>query len=976
MKTTAHPVRATYALTCRLLLCMITGLLPPALRAQTTLSTTAAFTNSETAATVTFNFENTNAYPVVITGIDGVLGAYGTQTVQLWYKTSAVSGAPGAIATGNGWTLSSSAAVNGTGNTTSTVTQPFFQGISLVVPANTTYGLAIAGYSGTAGSQRVGVLSGPAGFSAGGCTISTGPAAGYAATAIPPAAPTTSSRGWIGRITFMPATACTGAPAAAVISGPAAVCQGKPFSMSATGFTTAVGVTNQWQFYNPGMGMWMIIFGQTGATCTMPGIIAATQYRMISTCTASGLQTISNVLTVPIGSGLPGGTYTIDKNAPVSATNFVSFTDVTAALSCGISGPVVFDVAPGSGPYTEKITFNNVPGISATNTIRINGNGNTVQYMNSANDRQLLTLSNMSYLSIDSLTFKTLSPTYGWGALLTGNCASDSITRCFFDLASMQGGFFDDNAHGIVFSGALNATASTGVSAKNCYLGYNHIKGTNQAGGTFYGIFLAGSPQDSNNVVAYNEVENFSYCGIFGYPTYNLKILYNDIHRKNKVSPSMFYGISTPQLGSSGFLRIKVEISGNRVHDAASVSDPNATFYGISFGTRYSQDNTDIYDTVLVTNNVIYNVGQSGGPVYGLDFGNSSRANTYVYHNTVNVNLTSTGNGPVYGMYSNHNVTSYNPYDTTYVRNNLVSITGGSTGTKYGFYYMNVMNSGQDMVLQRNNIYVNSSQPGAQYYCANSGTNYPTIADFQAANPYMEAGSLSVDPQFLPVAGSLIPGNALLQGNGVDLQTVVSHDIDGVPRSVAPTPGAFEPVYDAGVTALVSPAASFCAGKHPVTVSLANMGQLPISMVTVYWSVNDIMQAPVTYSGMLDAGNTPPDTDTLTLGNVFFPANTTTAIKAWTSIPNGAADADAGNDTLSISLSPSFSLPVDLGADTAICAGSSLVLDAGNPGAVYVWDNGAGTQLRQVSAAGTYFVSVTAPDGCEGTDTLRLGLRA
>ncbi len=216
----------------------------------------------------------------------------------------------------------------------------------------------------------------------------------------------------------------------------------------------------------------------------------------------------------------------------------------------------------------------------------------------------------------------------------------------------------------------------------------------------------------------------------------------------------------------------------------------------------------------------------------------------------------------------------------------------------------------------------------------------------------------------------------MLQGNGVDLQTVVSHDIDGVPRSVAPTPGAFEPVYDAGVTALVSPAASFCAGKHPVTVSLANMGQLPISMVTVYWSVNDIMQAPVTYSGMLDAGNTPPDTDTLTLGNVFFPANTTTAIKAWTSIPNGAADADAGNDTLSISLSPSFSLPVDLGADTAICAGSSLVLDAGNPGAVYVWDNGAGTQLRQVSAAGTYFVSVTAPDGCEGTDTLRLGLRA
>ncbi|WP_394350049.1 beta strand repeat-containing protein, partial [Agriterribacter humi] len=60
---------------------------------------------------------------------------------------------------------------------------------------------------------------------------------------------------------------------------------------------------------------------------------------------------------------------------------------------------------------------------------------------------------------------------------------------------------------------------------------------------------------------------------------------------------------------------------------------------------------------------------------------------------------------------------------------------------------------------------------------------------------------------------------------------------------------------------------------------------------------------------------------------------------------------------------------VNLGADAAICAGSSITLDAGDPGAgtTYSWSTGATTRTIFVNTAGTYTVTVTR-NGCVGTD--------
>lgn len=60
---------------------------------------------------------------------------------------------------------------------------------------------------------------------------------------------------------------------------------------------------------------------------------------------------------------------------------------------------------------------------------------------------------------------------------------------------------------------------------------------------------------------------------------------------------------------------------------------------------------------------------------------------------------------------------------------------------------------------------------------------------------------------------------------------------------------------------------------------------------------------------------------------------------------------------------------VDLGVDTVLC-GTSIVLDAGNPGFNYDWSNGDSTQTSTVTMSGTYSVEVFDTFGCDDSDTI------
>src|SRR5690625_4533595 len=60
---------------------------------------------------------------------------------------------------------------------------------------------------------------------------------------------------------------------------------------------------------------------------------------------------------------------------------------------------------------------------------------------------------------------------------------------------------------------------------------------------------------------------------------------------------------------------------------------------------------------------------------------------------------------------------------------------------------------------------------------------------------------------------------------------------------------------------------------------------------------------------------------------------------------------------------------VDLGADTHICEGETITLDAGNPGADYEWNDNSTGQTLDVTSGGTYSVTVTEGN-CSASDEI------
>lgn len=66
---------------------------------------------------------------------------------------------------------------------------------------------------------------------------------------------------------------------------------------------------------------------------------------------------------------------------------------------------------------------------------------------------------------------------------------------------------------------------------------------------------------------------------------------------------------------------------------------------------------------------------------------------------------------------------------------------------------------------------------------------------------------------------------------------------------------------------------------------------------------------------------------------------------------------------------------VDLGNDTTICQGETLILNAQNDGAIYTWSGtNAYTQTIEVSEEGTYMVSITDTVGCIAIGTINVAV--
>ncbi|MBL7726532.1 MAG: hypothetical protein JNM68_02555, partial [Dinghuibacter sp.] len=234
------------------------------------------------------------------------------------------------------------------------------------------------------------------------------------------------------------------------------------------------------------------------------------------------------------------------------------------------------------------------------------------------------------------------------------------------------------------------------------------------------------------------------------------------------------------------------------------------------------------------------------------------------------------------------------------VRNNIFSLNGSNAavGGNYWAYYT-AATTLAGSTLNYNNLYCNGTNVTNNIGRFNA-VNYTTLAAWQTATA-QEANSLNVEPVFTSNTDlHLVPvSNFPLDNTGTPIAAVTT-DIDGAVRSATtPDMGADEftapIVTDAGVTAIVTPV-PFCPGSNLVSATVRNLGTVTITSVLIDWSVTPGGAQTQVNPGAISIA--PGASQTFPLGNFTFAGGTPYSIRAYTSSPNGGADANNANDTL------------------------------------------------------------------------------
>ncbi len=292
-------------------------------------------------ALVTFNFKNNNAFPVIVTDIASVFSLGGLPgNTSAYYKTTAISGPPGAINAANGWIQFGSSTVPEIGG----VVQPFMSGLTLAIPAGATYGIAVQAddaFGGNLGYNGTGAGPGATTFTAGGCSIITGPGIGFGGGTAP-AAPTFTVRAFVGSISFAPAGQCK-----------------SPVRSVTVTVNTPIVFTQQ------PVNATVCENGTTSFTAAVTGSSLGHNWQ-VSTSNGS-IGSFTNIANGGVYSGAKTGTLTITN--PPTSMNTYTYRDSVAAASCspGISNYVNLTVNPAPKVTITAITLTKlVPGLTTT----------------------------------------------------------------------------------------------------------------------------------------------------------------------------------------------------------------------------------------------------------------------------------------------------------------------------------------------------------------------------------------------------------------------------------------------------------------------------------------------------------------------------------------------------------------------------------------------------------------------------------
>jgi hypothetical protein len=471
------------------------------------------------------------------------------------------------------------------------------------------------------------------------------------------------------------------------------------------------------------------------------------------------------------------GPYTVGGTTP----NYATVQDaVVAVQSAGVSGPVVFNIRPGT--YPGKVDIGNVTGVSATNTI-------TFQSENG--DSTSVIITDTASATGSNFTFHVFGTDY----LIVKQVTVSRIGT---------------NANSTVFSFGSN---SKFVQIRNCVIESNVTTSTNVSSAQI--SLPLGSVNDSgfifeNNVFKGGSIALYIQGQGVASPMPKIQILNNRFVDQSSRALQLSFLSSTEIRGNiittTGTSTSYRGILLRRVTGNFTIIKNKITG---SFGNPLHLDTCggSVGNVALISNNFIH--GKGAGTSRGIYVQNCNYTN--FYHNTVNMVSTSLNAAAFYindaGLSTNLNI-----------KNNVFVNTGGGIAFRAGAGGLNSIGT-----CDYNDLYVGGS---SQYLAILDTAEFTDLAGWQAAT-LLDSNSVSADPQFISET-DLHGGSSSIN----DLASYVSSvpdDIDGQTRSMTtPDIGAdeFTPLTDnIGAIKVYLPSSGGCGDSTTVVaVVIKNFG--------------------------------------------------------------------------------------------------------------------------------------------------------
>ncbi|MCB9233170.1 MAG: PKD domain-containing protein [Bacteroidia bacterium] len=533
------------------------------------------------------------------------------------------------------------------------------------------------------------------------------------------------------------------------------------------------------------------------------------------------------------------GTYTIGGITP----DYASFNGAVSALvTNGIAGPVIFDVR--NGIYTEQVHIPQIFGVSSANTITFRSqNGDSSQVVlqfNSLNpvENYTLLLDTMDYVTVSKITIRAKGNTYGRALVLRGGADHNQILNCALESTSGNG-VSDDKA--VVYNSDLSLD------------NYNLIRNCLVRGGNI-GIYFQGiSPTqlESGTRLEHNQIQDST-------TSRSVMLWYQD-------SLTVENNLISSETPSSSYLALQMQscedisLTGNRVEISKG-----------GYGLYLSSVTAGLSPSFRVANNFVATGGS--GIYWGIFLVNCQHAD--VVFNSVHH----------FGSNAQGGALCFSGGTGNKLFNNILA----ASGINYPFSAVPVAVVDS---IDYNDYFANGP------FLADWNGNQTSLSALQLATG-QDANSLAVDPNFYSNL-DLHATQFFLDGAARPF-TGITQDIDGDSRNLTtPDMGADEfsaLSLNAKPVALGSFTFPYCDSVISPTVSIENQGLTTLTSLQINWSVNGILQTPVSFSGNLPAGATSAP---INLGAFTFgAANSAWDFVVWTSQPNGSPDQFTANDTI------------------------------------------------------------------------------